>query len=171
MPILLYTNEAFQVGSTVDTRDYCKLNEAVLDAADPAVRGVELLLEEIRAEHFPDAPDRLCSVLGVPIPKKTGNVRRLDYEGWFTEIPTPEPPGPGVRCYHIAEGSGTRRLLADESIVQDLVRKWDRLKDKWDRWEIATGYWSGTVLKGYSLLLQGPIRIVAECSEQRQSQP
>lgn len=165
MPLLLYTNETFQVGSTIDTRDYCALNQAALDQADPAAREVEQLLEEVRAEHYPTAPDRLCSVVGVPIPKKTGSVRRLDYEGWFTEIPTPEPPGPGTNCYHIAEGPGAQRLLVDETIVQDMVRKWDRLRTKWSRWEIAGGYWTGKVERGYSVLLEGSIRIIAACQE------
>lgn len=163
MPIVLYTNEKFDVGSIVDTRDYCDLNQRALEEATREEQEVEAFLEEVRAEHFPVAPDRVCSVLGIPIStsertRAPGGLPRL-----IPAAPTPEPPGIGTHCYHITEAPGAKRLIADEGYVGHLVAGWDELRDRFERWDIANAYWSGHILSGYSVLIKGPVKIVDEC--------
>ena len=107
MPIVLYTDAPFEPGDIIDTRDYSSLNEEALAQASPEEREVEALLEDVRREAFPEAPSRISSVLGIPIPRVTPYVYR-EGKGWHGEIPAPEPEGIGEHCYHIEREPGAR---------------------------------------------------------------
>jgi len=167
MPIVLYTNEKLEVGSVVDTRKFCGLNAEALRGGTREEQEVEGFLEEVREEHFPEAPDRLCSVVGIPIPRMTGRVREGDVASgkWFafTEIETPEPPGWGEYCYHIVGERGSKRVSVDEGWVGKLVEDWNGLRGSFERWKLASDYWAGKIFREYSVLIQGPIRVVSEC--------
>jgi len=165
MPIVLYTNLELEVGSLIDTREYTGLNEEALRHSTPEEEAVERLLEEVRRTEFPDAPERLSSVLGIPIPRAVSHVY-LEEKGWYGEIPTPEPAGFGAHCYHIERAPGSKTLSVDEGLVGELVLGWDELEDLEKR-DLATDYWSGQVKSGYSILIEGPIRIAGECGTPR----
>jgi hypothetical protein len=162
MPVILYTNERFDVGSVFDTRDYCDLNRRALEEATPEEREVEEFLEEVRREHFHGAPDRVCAVVGMLLPSKESNVRHE--RGWgTTEMPAPEPMGTGAHCYHIQPARGAEHILADEGLVGRLVQDWHELKGRFEKWKLAQAYWSGNVVRGYSMLIRGPVNVKSEC--------
>lgn len=162
MPVILYTNERFEVGSMFDTRDYCDLNRRALEEATDEEREVEAFLEEVRKEHFHGAPDRVCAVVGMLLPSKEPNVRHD--RGWgTTEMPAPEPMGSGTYCYHIQAVRGAERMLADESLVGRLVQGWPEIKNGFEKWRLAQAYWKGDVARGYSMLIRGPVKVEAEC--------
>jgi hypothetical protein len=162
MPVILYTNEQFAVGSVFDTRDYCDLNRQALEAATAAERAVEEFLEEVRREHYQDAPDRVCAVVGMLIPSRESLVRHD--RGWgTTDMPAPEPTGVGAYCYHIQEAPGADHLMADESFVGMLVQRWPELRKRFEKWKLAQAYWNGEVRRGYSMLIRGPVKVQSEC--------
>lgn len=162
MPVILYTNERFDVGAVFDTRDYCDLNRRALEEATAEEREVEEFLEEVRREHYPAAPDRVCAIVGTLLPSKQSGVRHE--RGWgTTEIPAPEPTGMGAYCYHIQAGASADYMLADEAFVGRLVQRWPLLRDRFDKWRLAQAYWNGDVLRGYSMLIRGQVKVEAAC--------
>lgn len=162
MPVILYTNERFDIGSVFDTRDYCDLNRRALEDASDEEREVEEFLEAVRQEHFQDAPDRVCAIVGMLVPSTESRLRRRE-GGGPTGSPVPEPAGIGAHCYHIREAPGATHLVADESYVGRLVEHWPEIKGGFSKWKLAQAYWNGDVLKEYSLLIRGPVRVEAEC--------
>lgn len=162
MPVILYTNHRFDLGSVFDTRDYCDLNRRALEEATEEEREVEDLLEQVRLEQFQDAPDRICAIVGMILPSKESYVRHE--RGWgTTAMPAPEPMGVGTYCYHVQPAPGAEHRMADETFVGRLVESWSELRDPVAKWKLAQDYWNGNVLRGYSMLIRGPVRVQSEC--------
>lgn len=162
MPVILYTNERFDVGSVFDTRDYCDLNRRALEDASDEEREVEEFLEAVRQEHFQGAPDRVCAIVGILVPSTESRLRRREGDAPVGS-PVPEPAGIGAHCYHIREAPGATHLIADEAFVGKLVDHWSEVRGRFDKYRIAQSYWSGEVLSGYSILIRGPVLVEAEC--------
>jgi hypothetical protein len=97
---------------------------------------------------------------GFALRENKGKPGWSDYRG---HVPTPEPPGIGRYCYHIAKSPGSRHLTADETFVKKLVEQWGRSRNESRQLDLARSYWNSDFFFEYSFLIQGPIQIVDVC--------
>ena len=163
--LVWYTDFEATPGEILDTRELCDRNFQELARAAAVDRAVERLLEEIRRTEYPEAPDRVCSIIVVPWPRS--RVEKV-YATRHVRFPVPELPGYGARCYRLAPTAGSRRWMADETIVEGLRRDWAGLsKDREAARERARDYWEGRLGGGLHYLFQGPVRVEEECPDPR----
>lgn len=163
MSIVWYTNLELEAGKVYDTRKWTHLNEEALDQASAAVREVEDLLEEVRADQFPDLPRRVDSILAVPWPEhpfaERRKIRRVTEEKRVAD-----PPGVGTFCYYLSLLPETNHRTLDEKYVTELSRLWSSMRDSYERWSIAAEYWDSGIIESYSLLIEGVFTVEEACS-------
>jgi hypothetical protein len=158
MSIIWYTNLELDTGKVYDTRKWTYLNRQALEAAPREVQEVEDLLEEVRADQFPESPRRLDSILAIPWPEHPYSERRVRPERVF------DPPGTGAYCYYLSLLPDTNHRTLDEKYVTELVRMWPEIGGSHERWAFAAEYWDGGILQSYSLLIEGIFTVEEPCA-------
>lgn len=161
--IVWHTNLELEPGKIYDTRKWAHLNQRAVEESPQAVQEVEELLEEVRADQFPDLPRRPDSILAIPWPKHPYS-ERIRKHTVTSEERVMDPPGAGAYCYYISLLPETVSKTLDETYVTGLVRRWRDMRNSHERWSIAAEYWDGGFLEAYSILIEGIFRVDELCS-------
>lgn len=162
MSIVWYTNLELEPGKVYDTRKWTHLNREALEGSPADVREVEELLEEVRADQYPELPRRLDSILAIPWPDYPPTERRK--ESRVRPERVFDPPGVGAFCYYLSLMPETKHRTLDEKYVSELVRMWPSIGGSHERWSIAAEYWESGILESYSLLIEGVFTVEGPCA-------
>lgn len=163
MPTVFHTQAKFPQGEVFDTRDFCEANRNALLAARRDRAEAEGFLEEVRRESYPEAPERVCSILTVPWARYHGEYLPRGRGAAFRRERVAVPRVAGLRCYLVTPLPGFRGLTSSEEWVDELVDRWREVGGTFEKWEIANAYWEGLLRDGVSVLIEGPVRVDEEC--------
>lgn len=163
MPTVFHTQAELPLGEIFDTRDFCDANRGALLTSSRDRREAETFLEEVRKESYPQAPERVCSILTIPWARYQGEFLPRGKGAAFQRERLAVPKLPGLRCYFVTPLPGFKALTSSEEWVDELVDRWREIRGTFEKWEIANAYWDGMVRDGVSILIEGPVRIDEEC--------